>query len=93
MLVLTLKKNAKVFLTHPDGTEAEVVFLSNSRDGGIRLGFTAPKEINILREKVRLRNQAKQLAGKELQGTVVSHQKKETTEAEAPATSENVVAG
>lgn len=51
MLVLSRRVHEKVYLFFPDGTRVEVV-LAEMQNGKVRLGFTAPKWVNILRAEL-----------------------------------------
>ncbi len=51
MLVLTRKKNQRVFIYDGDKLLVEVT-VAAVHDGRVRLGFTAPKEITVDREEV-----------------------------------------
>ena len=49
MLILTRRVNESVIITHPDGTEITVSVLGMVGNQA-RLGFNAPKEVQILRD-------------------------------------------
>lgn len=52
MLALTFRKEDRIFLDTADGRIA-VVFLSQEANGKIRIGFDAPKEVRIVRDKAK----------------------------------------
>lgn len=68
MLVLMQKPGEKVILTLPDGTEIEVTLLGIDR-GRARMGYCAPREIAIDREKIHERKLA-EANGTEINGNV-----------------------
>lgn len=53
MLVLTQRAGDAVYI----GDDIEVRILSEFKPGVFRVGYTAPKDVVILREKVKARNE------------------------------------
>lgn len=51
MLVLSRRVHEKVYLFFPDGTRVEVV-LAEMQNGKVRLGFTAPKWVKVMRSEL-----------------------------------------
>lgn len=53
MLVLQRKKNERVIITLPDGSNGEVVVVRFPHDGSVRLGFEFPNGVTIHRQEVQ----------------------------------------
>lgn len=68
MLVLSQTPGEEVILTLPDGTEIRIAVLAIDRNR-VRVGYAAPREIAIDREKIHKRKLAEK-RGEEVNGNV-----------------------
>ena len=56
MLTLSRKAGERVVLTLPDGREIWVGVVTVKANGSVRLGFTAPDDVDIKREELLARS-------------------------------------
>jgi len=57
MLVLSRSPNEKIFVLLPDGQKIEIL-ITQMRYNKVRLGFTAPPTVKIMREELLPENNA-----------------------------------